>query len=144
MIVIITVVVTSRDTSAPISIPEKSDEIIAMEKLPATTNVSDMIVPDVVSGSQITSPQKITGKARGNWYFEASFPIELQDNQGNVIAVAIAQAQGEWMTEDFVPFSANLVFPSQVVGSMGKLVLKKDNPSGMPEHDASLIIPVQF
>ncbi len=54
-----------------------------------------------------------------------------------------AQALGEWMTEDFVPFSASLRFavPST---PKGKLVLEKDNPSGLPENADELIIPVYF
>lgn len=94
--------------------------------------------------AEITSPMTIEGKARGTWYFEASFPIELQNEAGVVIAIAPAQAQSEWMTENFVPYKLELSFPSQPAGSKGKLILKKDNPSGLPEHDDSLIVPVLF
>jgi hypothetical protein len=55
-----------------------------------------------------------------------------------------AQAQGDWMTEDFVPFTATLTFPAQPAGSLGKIVLKRDNPSGEPQNDASIVVPVQF
>ena len=58
----------------------------------------------------ISSPLVLEGEARGVWFFEASFPARLFDDDGNEIAVAIAQAQGEWMTEDFVPFLATLEF----------------------------------
>jgi len=91
----------------------------------------------------ITSPLSITGEARGMWYFEASFPVELVDAHRNQIAIVPAQAQGEWMTEDFVPFTATLTFTAPAT-DMGFLVLKKDNPSGMPEHDAQIEIPVRF
>ena len=62
--------------------------------------------------SVVRSPLVVTGVARGNWYFEASFPIRLYDANGREIAVAIAQAQGDpaspdggnWMTTEFLPF----------------------------------------
>lgn len=90
------------------------------------------------------SPLTISGKARGTWYFEGSFPIELQDASGNVIARHYAEAQSEWMTTEFVPFKATLTFPAQPQGSRGRLILRKDNPSGLPEHEDQLIVPVVF
>jgi hypothetical protein len=60
---------------------------------------------------------------------------------GELLATVIAQAQGEWMTTELVPFSTYMVAPSTVHG-LHMLILKKDNPSGLPEHDASIEIPV--
>jgi opacity protein-like surface antigen len=91
----------------------------------------------------ISSPLEIRGKARGTWYFEADFPIRLLDAEGNEIAVAIAQAQGDWMTEEFVPFQASLTFTAPGTPG-GVLVLQKDNPSGLPENDDELVVPVLF
>lgn len=91
----------------------------------------------------VSSPVTIKGEAKGTWYFEASFPIRLLDEDGKEIAVHYAQAEGDWMTEDFVPFSATLSFPTTTVG-VGTLILQKDNPSGLPEHDDSISIPVIF
>ena len=92
---------------------------------------------------EIESPLFVKGEARGNWYFEASFPIKLFDDNGFLLGVIPAQALGDWMTEDFVAFSATLSFavPST---PKGRLVLEKDNPSGLPENSDELIIPVYF
>ena len=91
----------------------------------------------------IQSPLLITGEARGFWFFEADFPVQLLDEDGNNIATAIAQAQGEWMTEDFVRFEATLEF--DVTGpKKGTLVLVKDNPSDLRELDDALIVPVNI
>lgn len=90
----------------------------------------------------VTSPLTVTGRARGTWYFEASFPVRLLDHLGNEIAVTPAQAQGDWMTTDFVPFQATLTF--MTTSTTGTLVLEKDNPSGEPQNDASILIPVKF
>ncbi len=101
-----------------------------------------LMVTAPVAGSTVTSPVTITGQARGLWYFEASFPVKVLDDQGKKIGVGMAQAEGEWMTEDFVPFSATLKFTT--TASHGSLVLEKDNPSGLPENAAQFVIPVQF
>lgn len=63
----------------------------------------------------ITSPLTVKGRARGPWYFEASFPVELRNSSGTVIATAVAEAQGDWMTTDWVPFIATLNYPPQTV-----------------------------
>lgn len=94
----------------------------------------------------IQSPLSITGEARGNWFFEASFPITIKDENGQVIVQSFATAQGEWMTTEFVPYKAKITFSVEqnMVGKKGTLVLQKDNPSGLPEHDDSLEIPIVF
>ncbi len=109
----------------------------------ATTN--PMIkVTTPKAGELISSPLVITGEARGTWFFEASFPVFLTDWDGLIIAQGIAQAEGEWMTEDFVPFKAILNFTKPVYGERGTLILKRDNPSGLPEHDAAVELPILF
>jgi len=114
---------------------------------------SDLIVVDEPRPlSVITSPLTVRGQARGNWYFEASFPIVLTDWDGRIIAQWYATAQDEWMTEDFVPFEGVLEFESPVFegadkdhfSRRGALIFQKDNPSGLPEHDDALEIPIWF
>ncbi len=90
----------------------------------------------------ISSPLEISGQARGFWFFEASLPVRLVDLEGNLIVEHYAQAQNDWMTTDFVPLSASLVF--NTTATSGFLVIAKDNPSGLPEYDASISIPVIF
>jgi hypothetical protein len=92
----------------------------------------------------LTSPLTVKGEARGTWYFEASFPVRVLDANQNVLGTGIAQAQGDWMTEEYVPFTATITFPNQPSGSKGSLVFVKDNPSGLPEHEDSFTVPVTF
>lgn len=93
-------------------------------------------------GEVVQSPLLVTGEARGFWFFEASFPVKLIDEQGNLIARGIAQAQKDWMTEDFVPFKATLEFSTLVAS--GSLILEKDNPSGLQENSAEVHRAVRF
>lgn len=108
-----------------------------------TENRASVVLSEPESQSVISSPVTVTGEARGNWFFEASFPIEVIDGNGTVLGVGIAQAQGEWMTTDYVPFSTTISF-SQPATPNGFILLKKDNPSGLPEHDATIAVPITF
>jgi hypothetical protein len=104
-----------------------------------------IVLENPLPGATISSPLTVRGKARGPWYFEASFPVVLTDWDGRIIAQAPAQAKGDWMTNDWVPFEAVLTFDADTkVSSRSALILKKDNPSGLPEHDDALEITVFF
>ncbi len=92
----------------------------------------------------IASPLVVTGRARGSWYFEASFPVVLVNWDGLIIAEGVATADGEWMTEEFVPFRATLEFVTPDYGERGTIILQKHNASGLPEHDDALEVPVRF
>jgi hypothetical protein len=105
----------------------------------------DMIrVAGPAAGDTVTSPLRVTGEARGGWYFEGSFPVRLLDADGREVAVAPARARGEWMTGAFVPFEAVLEFDAPAPGTRGTLVLEKDNPSGLPDRAGELRVPVAF
>ena len=93
----------------------------------------------------IESPLTIEGQARGTWFFEGDSPIVLTDWDGKIIAEGFITAGGDSMTEEFVPFSGVLEF--EVTESVeykndATLILRKDNPSDLPEHDDVLEIPV--
>ena len=75
-----------------------------------------------VVGQTINSPLSITGEARGTWFFEATFPVVLTNWDGLIIAEGYATAQGDWMTEEFVPFTAELEFvPDTMVSKRATL-----------------------
>lgn len=108
---------------------------------PATYD--DLLQVDApLPNAQAMSPLTVIGKARGQWYFEASFPLKLYDANNKLIAQVPAQAQGDWMTTEYVPFSATLFFTSDT--ATGTLVLQNDNPSGLPENQKELKIPLTF
>ncbi len=94
-------------------------------------------------GTEVSCPLLVEGEARGNWYFEATFPVQLLNKDGAVLFSTFASAQGEWMTEDFVPFKLELFYDIDS-SQTGLLLLKKDNPSGLPENDKQLEIPIQL
>jgi len=91
----------------------------------------------------LVSPVIVMGEVPGNWSFEASFPIKILDAKGNVVAKASAQLLGEWMTTRLVPFSAKLIYTMAASGN-GVLLLQKDNPSGLPENNDTVSIPIHL
>ena len=110
-----------------------------------TTGKEHVIVVQSPTPNQVVTNRFIaSGEARGNWYFEASFPVKLLDANGKVLASTYAQAQGEWMTENFVPFRSQPIVFSTPATATGTLVLEKDNPSGMPQYADEVRIPVRF
>ena len=121
-------------TSTPIPVADYSNEIMVTTPTP---------------NAVITSSSTVTGQARG-WYFEGSFPVELRDSTGALLVQGPAIAQSDWMTSNFVPFAFTLTFtnPYQVGDSesekVGTLIFRNDNPSGLPENDKSISIPVRF
>lgn len=95
--------------------------------------------PGAVTGKDFS----VVGKARGNWYFEASFPIQILDKDGKVLFEGPVQAQGDWMTENFVPFKVDIKIPQNYIGK-ATIILKKDNPSGDISKDASISFPINI
>ncbi|MHB1118080.1 MAG: Gmad2 immunoglobulin-like domain-containing protein [Minisyncoccota bacterium] len=108
------------------------------QKLAYVNASTDLIkVESPLPGATIGKSFDITGEARGGWFFEASFPIEVVGADDTVLVRTYATAQSDWMTESFVPFRANVVIPGSYVGP-AMIILKKDNPSGLAEHDGSV------
>ncbi len=92
---------------------------------------------------KVLSPITVKGNARGTWFFEGKMKAILYDSSNKHLADIVLTAKSEWMTEEFVPFSGTAVF-SRPENPRGRLVIQNDNPSGMPENQKELVIPVVF
>ena len=97
-----------------------------------------------VANSIIRSPLTIKGRLPSSWMFEGVFPIKLLDSKSNLILQGQGREviPGSWQSDAFIEFTAVLTFKTN--DTKGFLVLVKDNPSGLPENDASLTIPIFF
>jgi len=109
--------------------------------VPDKSNLIKVIKPSI--GELISSPLIIEGEARGFWFFEDSFLVKLLDANGQLLARGRARALAEWMTENFVPFRAELKFEKPATQN-GTLILEKDNPSGLPENADELRLQIRF
>ena len=110
--------------------------------MPCAKNGEELIrVKTPPVNAPVNSPLTISGEARGVWYSEGGFPVRLISLNGRVLASGTAEAQGEWMTEDFVPFRSAINFRTEN-NILADLILDKANPSGLPKNDDSLTIPL--
>jgi len=94
------------------------------------------------NNQEVTSPIQISGKIPGTWFFEGSFPIQLLNSNGDVIATAIAKTSSDWATTSIIDFSATLEYPKATTTDRGLIMLKNDNPSGDPKLDKKYFIQV--
>lgn len=102
---------------------------------------ANMIVVDTPKpGATVGTAFTVSGKARGNWYFEANFPIEVRSATGATLLQLPVQAGGDWMTTEFVPFTVQVIVPNYT--GAATLILHNDNASGLPENDKSVSIPI--
>ena len=124
----------NRNNTKPVEVV--GDKII-YNNASADLVVLELPYPGAVVGKEFS----VIGKARGTWFFEASFPVQVLGEDGELLAQAIAQAEGEWMTTEFVAFKADIKIPASYIGP-ATLILHKDNSSGLPEHDASISVPI--
>ncbi len=94
----------------------------------------------------VSSPITVRGEVRGTWLFEASAPITVVNWDGLIIGEGYITAEGDWMTEDFVPFSGTVEYDlaSTTPYQRGTVIFQKANPSGLPEHDKAVEVPVQL
>jgi hypothetical protein len=99
-----------------------------------------VVVTAPESGQRVFENFTVTGEAPGNWFFEASFPIKVLDENGNTLVTVVATALTDWMTTEQVPFKAEV----SIDGYTGPatLVLLRDNPSGLPENDDALEVEI--
>lgn len=98
-------------------------------------------------GEVIASPLKITGYADGDsWVpFEAQLgTVGLFDESGNSLAFGYLLAPG-WLDNPGEPqnFELTLEFIAPLTEN-GTLVFANDNPSGLPEHERTLRLPIKF
>ncbi len=104
----------------------------------------EIVINNPIENQLVTSPLTISGKAPGNWFFEASAPVTITNWDGLIIGESYIQAKGDWMTTDYVDFEGTLSFTNTEYGDYGFLILKKDNPSGEYQFDDSVEFRVNF
>ncbi len=120
-----------------------STDITATTTFQVLVDISPLVLDTLGEDAFITSPVTIKGQIPGSWYFEGSFPIEIEDSLGNILGQGVAQAKGDWMTNELVPFEAKVTF-KKTDAEDGYIVFKKDNPSGDPKNDKEVRLPIAF
>lgn len=122
-------------TTPPITATSTSSVSTSTQPLSAR-----VVVTSPIAGSSVPKVFTVAGSAPGPWYFEASFPIKVVDANNNFIGQGVGQALTDWMVVDNVSFLATVT--TSGYSGPATLVLLRDNPSGMPENDDSVSIPI--
>lgn len=92
---------------------------------------------------KVQIPIFIKGKARGSFFFEATFPIRIEDENGNLITSGYVITKENWMSEDFVTFETYFDFDKGDL-KRGFIIFEKANPSALKENKFEIKIPVYF
>ena len=124
------------------TIPDETKQV-SSNSLQSEKGVTITVTSPSKEGS-VSSPLAVTGTVPGSWSNEGQFALRLLDNNSNVLAEASATLEGDWMSQNQVPFKGELSFTAPAAGTMGLLVLEKANPSGMQDNADSVSFPVKF
>ncbi|MCX8016115.1 MAG: GerMN domain-containing protein [Patescibacteria group bacterium] len=108
----------------------KTDDLIHVFRPQANDFIADKLI--------------IEGEARGKWFFEATAPFYILSSNFATLTSGFIEAKGDWMTEEFVPFYKEVEINFIPETERGYLLLKNDNPSGLPEKDVYHLIPLNF
>lgn len=124
-------VATSTDATTTDTAPAASSQPLSQQ----------VVVRSPQPNASVSSPFTVSGQVPGSWTFEAQFPIKVKDQEDNVIGNATAHVQGDWQTTSLVPFTATVSLDTPYHGQ-ATLVLLKDNPSGLPQNDDAVEVPI--
>lgn len=137
---------TKSISNAPVKNPEK--ENMNPEPVPAQKEGKIVVLSPLPESTVSASPVVIKGQAVGNWFFEASAPVDIVNWDGLIIGQGyISVDQGyDWMTTDMVPFTGVINYDASQLGAYkyGWIIMRKDNPSGEPQFDDSLEFKILF
>jgi len=135
-IVIVVMAVILFTVPAPNPTPAPTPPTPSPTTTPAPFSSENVRVFRPIAGDNVPRQFTVLGEARGSWFFEASFPIKVVDTNNNQVGTGIAMTAENWMTAEFVPFTAQVTVENY--SGPATLVFLKDNPSGLPENDDSV------
>jgi membrane-bound inhibitor of C-type lysozyme len=103
-------------------------------------------VDEPAPGDVVGDPVLVSGEARGYWFFEATAPVVVTNWDGLIIGEGYITAEGDWMTEEFVPFAGTIEYelPADSYSATGTVIFKRANPSGLSENDDAVEVVVQL
>ncbi len=127
--------------STPSSGGGQKEEI---EKKNIPDEALEMLRISLDEGDRIANGEIIRGLAWGPWYFEGEFAVRAMTEGGKLLATFSARATEDWMVEDFVPFEARFLVKGLGGESKGFLIFDRANPSGLPQNNMSVKVPVLF
>jgi hypothetical protein len=123
------------------------DPVDPVEQVTVDSGNNDLIsVTTPQPEQEVSSPIQVSGQARGYWFFEATAPVTVTNWDGLILGEGYMEAQGDWMTEEFVPFTGEIVYEPELnaYSATGTIIFRRANPSGLPENDDAFEMQVQL
>ncbi len=84
------------------------------------------------------------GVIKGGYFFEGNIVVNILDKDKKLLRAGHGEATTDWMTSGPVSFKATIDASGLpgAYGGPGYIEIRNDNPSGLPENDKSILIPV--
>ena len=125
--------------------PTPGGQITETVKAPEAS--SPVMFDNFGNHARMTPKQVIEGTAPGYWFFEGTFPVSLQDINGNTFTTIPAKTDEDWMITEHSTFTVTMPETFSYTG-VGSILFRKDDPSDgeapfNPEKD-QLLVPVIF
>lgn len=101
----------------------------------------DLLTFSIVPNAKVHGILSYRGSIKGGYFFEGNIRIIILDADKNVLKESNGIAKSEWMTEGPVDFEGNIDFTG-MSSTSGYFRIANDNPSGDPENDKFIDIPI--
>jgi len=104
-------------------------------------NKDDLVSFSIAPGAFVSGNMAINGTVKNAYFFEGNILVNVLDANKNLLKTGYGTATTDWMTSGPVSFKADIDFSGLSVGP-AYIEIHNDNPSGLPENDKSILIPV--
>lgn len=124
--------------------PRTKDAPIVVTPLPTpeVTGLKDDLVSfSIAPGAKVKGVMDATGVLKNAYFFEANVRVAILDGDKQTLREGFGTATTEWMTTGPVSFKTKLDFTGLAAGP-GFIAIRNDNPSGLPENDKEIFIPI--
>lgn len=104
-------------------------------------NKDDLVAFSISPNTKVHGVVSYRGIIKGGYFFEGNILINILDSNKKAVVKSNAVAKTDWMTVEPVEFEGNIDF-SKAPKGVAYVEIHNDNPSGLAEHDKSILIPV--
>jgi hypothetical protein len=104
-------------------------------------NKNDLGSFSIKPGQEVSGKMTATGILSGGYFFEANVGVRILDANKKVLKNGYGMATADWMTAGPIPFTTTIDFTGLPKGK-AYVEIRADNPSGLPEYDMSIFIPI--
>ena len=132
-----------------VPVPDNSWKNYPLDIIPAETYPTNLLMGhssdlenfSILPNTKVSEKKIIQGVVKSNYFFEGNIGVNILGNDKKLLRSGHATAVGEWASPDPVKFQGELDFSGLVKGP-AFIEIHNDNPTGLPENDKSILVPV--